>query len=60
MLGMINSLRQIAKVLSKASDLESALTLISKETTEVLGMDSCSIYLLDPDQKTLRLSLIHI
>ncbi len=52
---MINSLRQIAKVLSKASDLESALTLISKETTEVLGMDSCSIYLLDPDQKTLRL-----
>ncbi len=52
---MINSLRQIAKVLSKASDLESALMLISKETAAVLKMGSCSIYLLDPDRKTLRL-----
>lgn len=52
---MINSLRQIAKVLSKASDLESALNLISQKTTEVLKVDSCSIYLLDPDRHTLRL-----
>ena len=29
--------------------------LISKETAAVLKMGSCSIYLLDPDRKTLRL-----
>lgn len=52
---MIIPLRQIAGALNKAGDLATTLNLISKKTTEVLAVDSCSIYLLDPDQKTLRL-----
>lgn len=52
---MIGSLRQIAAALSTAGDLTSTLNLISKKTTEVLAVDSCSIYLLDPDENTLRL-----
>ena len=52
---MIGSLRQIASALNKGGDLNSTLNLISKKTTEVLAVDSCSIYLLDPDKNTLRL-----
>lgn len=48
-------LREIAQVLSTAKDLDSTLELISNKTTEILGMDSCSIYLLEPDKTTLRL-----
>ncbi|MEM8858383.1 MAG: GAF domain-containing protein [Chloroflexota bacterium] len=52
---MINTLREIARSLNQAGNLDSALNLISQKTTEVLNVDSCSIYLLDPDGKTLRL-----
>ncbi|MEM9775457.1 MAG: GAF domain-containing protein [Chloroflexota bacterium] len=52
---MISALREIAKALNQAGNLDSALNLISQKTTEVLKVDSCSIYLLDPDRETLRL-----
>lgn len=49
------ALRQIARALSTAWDLDSTLDLIARKTTEVMQVDSCSIYLLDPDGQTLRL-----
>ncbi len=49
------ALRQIARALSTAWDLDSTLDLIARKTTEVMQVDSCSIYLLDPDGATLRL-----
>lgn len=49
------ALREIARALSTAWDLDSTLDLIARKTTEVMRVDSCSIYLLDPDGLTLRL-----
>ncbi len=49
------ALREIARVLSTAWDLDTTLDLIARKTTEVMRVDSCSIYLLDPDGLTLRL-----
>ena len=51
----LRALRDIARALSVAWDLDSTLDLIVRKTTEVMGVDSCSIYLLDPDGETLRL-----
>lgn len=51
----IAALRDIAQALSAAWDLDSTLDLIARKTTEVMGVDSCTIYLLDPDGVTLRL-----
>jgi two-component system, sensor histidine kinase PdtaS len=51
----LRALRDIARALSVAWDLDTTLDLIVRKTTEVMGMDSCSIYLLDPDGETLRL-----
>jgi signal transduction protein with GAF and PtsI domain len=51
----LTALRAIARALSAASDLDSSLDLIARQTTEVMGVDSCTIYLLDPDGETLRL-----
>ncbi len=48
-------LREIAQALSAAWDLDSTLHLIGQKTTEVMNVDSCTIYLLDPDGQTLRL-----
>lgn len=48
-------MREIVRSLSAAWDLDTTLDLIARKTTEVMGMDSCSIYLLDPDGRTLRL-----
>ena len=48
-------LREIARALSTAWDLDSTLDLITQKTTEIMGMDSCSIYLLETDNRTLRL-----
>lgn len=48
-------LREIAQTLNRAWDLDSALDLITRKTADLLQMDSCSIYLLEPDSKTLRL-----
>jgi two-component sensor histidine kinase len=44
----IAALREISQAISAALDLDSTLQLITGKTAEVMGMDSCSIYLLDP------------
>lgn len=49
------ALREIARALSAAWDLDTTLDLIARKTTEVMHVDSCTIYLLDPDGATLRL-----
>ncbi|VAW35857.1 hypothetical protein MNBD_CHLOROFLEXI01-3985 [hydrothermal vent metagenome] len=49
------ALRQISRALSTAWDLDSTLDLIARKTTEVMHVDSCTIYLLDAASKTLRL-----
>ena len=51
----LGPLREIARALSTAWDLDSTLDLIVRKTTEVMQVDSCTIYLLDPDGRTLRL-----
>ncbi len=51
----LTALREIARSLSTAWDLDSTLDLIVRQTTKVMNCDSCSIYLLDPDGETLRL-----
>ncbi|MCP4426339.1 MAG: hypothetical protein GY803_17750, partial [Chloroflexi bacterium] len=51
----LTALRDIARALSAAWDLDSTLDLIARKTTEVMHVDSCTIYLLDPDGKKLRL-----
>lgn len=52
------ALREIAQALSAALDLDSTLDLIAHKTTHVMGVNSCSIYLLDPngDRLILRAS----
>ena len=45
----------MARALSAASDLDTTLDLIARKTADVMHVDSCSIYLLDPDGTTLRL-----
>lgn len=49
------SLREIARSLSAAWDLDTTLDLIARKTTEVMRVNSCTIYLLDTDSQTLRL-----
>ena len=49
------ALRDIARALSSAVDLDTTLDLIARKTTEIMGVDSCAIYLLDADEVTLRL-----
>lgn len=49
------ALREIARSLSAAWDLDTTLDLIARKTTEVMGVNSCTIYLLDHDGQTLRL-----
>ncbi|MCB8988741.1 MAG: GAF domain-containing protein [Ardenticatenaceae bacterium] len=51
----VSALREIARALSAAWDLDTTLDLIARKTTEVMHVDSCTIYLLDPDSSTLRL-----
>ncbi len=51
----VAALREIARALSTTWDLDSTLDLIARKTTEVMFVDSCAIYLLDPDGTTLRL-----
>lgn len=51
----VAALREIARALSAAWDLDTSLDLIARKTTEVMRVDSCTIYLLDPDGQTLRL-----
>ncbi len=49
------ALREIARSISAAWDLDTTLDLIARKTTEVMGVHSCTIYLLDADRETLRL-----
>lgn len=51
----MTALREIARALSAAWDLDTTLDLMARKTTEVMHVDSCTIYLLDPDGVTLRL-----
>lgn len=48
-------LRHIAQALSTTVDLDSTLQLIAQKTTEVMAVDSCTIYLIDPDSDLLRI-----
>ncbi len=48
-------LRQIARSLSSAVDLDTTLHMIVQKTTEVMEVDSCTIYLRDPHSDILRL-----
>ena len=52
---IVASLREIAQALSAAWDLDTTLDLIARRTNHVMGTDSCSIYLLEPDGDILRL-----
>ncbi|HEY77436.1 MAG TPA: GAF domain-containing protein [Thermoflexia bacterium] len=49
------ALREIGRAINAAWDLKDTLELITRKTAEVMGMDSCSIYLLDPDGEHLVL-----
>lgn len=51
----ITALRAISRALGQALDLDTTLHLITRTTAEVMGMDSCSIYLLDPPAEHLVL-----
>lgn len=44
----IAALRAISRAIGEALDLDTTLHLITQTTSKVMGMDSCSIYLLDP------------
>lgn len=52
---LLSPLREIAQALSAAWDLDTTLDLIARRTNHVMSADSCSIYLLEPDEGTLRL-----
>src|SRR4030067_536419 len=44
----VAALRDISQAIGAALDLDTPLQLITRKTAEVMRMDSCSIYLLDP------------
>jgi two-component system, sensor histidine kinase PdtaS len=52
---MVADLREIAQALSAAWDVDTTLDLVARKTAQVMRVDSCSIYLLDPSGDTLRL-----
>jgi signal transduction protein with GAF and PtsI domain len=49
------ALREIGQAINAAWELESTLELMTRRTAGVMGMDSCSIYLLDRDGERLVL-----
>lgn len=51
----LSALREIGRALNSAWALDPTLDLISRKTTELMGVDSCSIYLLQPDGKQMVL-----
>ena len=51
----MSSLREIAQALSAAWDLDTTLDLIARRTEQVMQVNSCSIYLLEPNSEILRL-----
>src|SRR5438270_10092691 len=52
---VVADLREIAQALSAAWDVDTTLDLIARKTAQVMRVDSCSIYLLDPSGDTLWL-----
>jgi len=50
----LSALREISRAIQAAWDLETTLDLITRKTTEVMGMDSCSIYLLEGENLVLK------
>lgn len=50
------AVRDISRAIAEAQDLKSALTLITRRTTEVMNMDCCSIYLYDRQDNMLTLA----
>jgi signal transduction protein with GAF and PtsI domain/anti-sigma regulatory factor (Ser/Thr protein kinase) len=52
---LVASLREIARALSAAWDVDTTLDLIARKTAQVMQVDSCSIYLLEPGGDTLWL-----
>jgi GAF domain-containing protein len=52
---VVADLREIAQALSAAWDVDTTLDLIARKTTQVMHVDSCSIYLLDSSGDTLWL-----
>jgi len=49
------ALREIGRAINAAWELQTILGLITRRTADVMGMDSCSIYLLDTDGESLVL-----
>jgi len=49
------ALREIGQAINAAWELQTTLSLITRRTADVMGMDSCSIYLLDTDGESLVL-----
>jgi signal transduction protein with GAF and PtsI domain len=49
------ALREIGRTINTAWELEATLDLITRRTAEVMGMDSCSIYLLEGSGQRLTL-----
>lgn len=52
----IDALREIGRAINSAWGLDSSLDLITRRTAQLMGMDSCSIYLLSGDRLTLQAS----
>ncbi len=52
---VITAIRRITNAVNSAWDLSTTLELITRTTTEVMGVDSCSIYLLDTSGRELVL-----
>ena len=51
----LSALREIGRAINAALELQATLELITRKTAEVMGMDSCSIYLLDDEGRYLVL-----
>jgi signal transduction protein with GAF and PtsI domain len=52
---VVANLREIARALSAAWDVDTTLDLIARKTAQVMQVDSCSIYLLEPGSDVLWL-----
>ena len=49
------AVREISQAIAQAQDLATTLDLITKRTTELMAVDSCSIYLYNPERDALLL-----
>jgi signal transduction protein with GAF and PtsI domain len=51
----LSALREISQAIAAAWSLDSTLSLMTRKTTHIMGVDSCSIYLMDDKGETLVL-----